>query len=1005
MKFSKKKSVVFIFFTLFSSYILADQSVSYTYNALGQILTENGARTDVSDITTYTYDAAGNLASTTNALNQVIHYNSYDAARQLLSVTDTNGITTEFTYHARGWILSSRLKHPTDITLDAITTYTYDAIGQLIGMTLPNGYQLGYEYDNAGRLTAIKNASNERIEYQVDAAGNRTQEVIKDNSGTIKYSVTRAFDELSRVMKLNGNHQQQQTYQYDENDNATKTTDGRSNSTQQNYDALNRVAKIIDPNLGETSMTYDVQNRVKTINDARGNITSYNYDGFGNLLSQTSPDTGTTTFIYDTAGNRISAKEARAIVVNYTYDALNRLLTIRYPAASGESVNFTYDDTSNGSYGIGRLTGVVNGGAGLTYRYNHLGLISQKIVLLNGITTVTQYSYDLAGNLSSLTYPSGRVVNYVRNSAGKIQSITTKSTATASVQTLVSGISYLPFGPASSYTFGNGLSHNASYDNDYRLTAIQVGGILNRAYLYDPVNNITGITNSVASSKSQTFAYDALDRLTNASGIYGALAYSYDPVGNRLSETRSGSTDTYSYAATSNRLNSITRSNGNRSFTYDAAGNRIQGTAEDNTVQNYTYNKANRLTTAKIGTTTAGTYSYNALGQRVAKAAGSVKELYHYDEAGQLIAVTDYAGKTLREYIYNGTQLSAFITVVNPAIASISLAAAKATLQSAVLSKVQTGYSGSTGYIQYNGEGQATWPLTIVSNANYNINVRYSLAAANRPLALLVDGVQKTTVNFTTTVDWNTWATATVTLNLTAGSHTIALKTTGTSGANIDKITVAAVSGQTGTAIPTTYYVHTDHLGSPQVITAQNQTVAWMADYQPFGKLQPGQVNSIELYSRFPGQSLDSETGLYYNYFRDYDPSIGRYIESDPIGLRGGNNTYAYVGGNPTKYVDPKGLQFVIPIPEFKPVPIPYNPNLSPDPNAPYDWMNEPSIPDANNDSDSGKSCPPAPEPPDCWQIEQDCHFDFGGPFYSRLPVKEYEKLIQECVKKKDPRC
>jgi RHS repeat-associated protein len=80
----------------------------------------------------------------------------------------------------------------------------------------------------------------------------------------------------------------------------------------------------------------------------------------------------------------------------------------------------------------------------------------------------------------------------------------------------------------------------------------------------------------------------------------------------------------------------------------------------------------------------------------------------------------------------------------------------------------------------------------------------------------------------------------------------------------------------------------------------------WSADYLPFG--EAAVTGTQEVYSRFPGQYYDEETGLYYNYFRDYDPTIGRYIQSDPIGLDGGINTYAYVHGNPLKYVDPLGL-------------------------------------------------------------------------------------------------
>ncbi len=212
------------------------------------------------------------------------------------------------------------------------------------------------------------------------------------------------------------------------------------------------------------------------------------------------------------------------------------------------------------------------------------------------------------------------------------------------------------------------------------------------------------------------------------------------------------------------------RAQGNRDFAYDNAGNPIARTADDGSSQMLSFNNANRLDSINVNGGQTATYTYNPLGQRVVKElANGDKEIYHYDEAGQLIAVVDGAGNRLREYIY--------------------------------------------------------W-----------------------------DGKQ------------------------------VAMVRSG----NI-------------------YYIHNDHLNTPQVITDANQQVVWMANYEPFGKLAANQTNSIEVYSRFPGQYLDSETGLYYNYFRDYDPSIGRYIESDPIGLGGGINTYGYVLNNPLNYADPTG--------------------------------------------------------------------------------------------------
>ena len=111
--------------------------------------------------------------------------------------------------------------------------------------------------------------------------------------------------------------------------------------------------------------------------------------------------------------------------------------------------------------------------------------------------------------------------------------------------------------------------------------------------------------------------------------------------------------------------------------------------------------------------------------------------------------------------------------------------------------------------------------------------------------------------------------------------------------------------------------MHNDPLGTPQALTDESGTVVWKADYDPFGKATvnedpDGDGNRVTLSIRFPGQYYDQETGLHYNYFRYYDPSIGRYLTSDPIGLVGGINTYVYTLNNPLYWIDPTGLDVTI---------------------------------------------------------------------------------------------
>lgn len=126
----------------------------------------------------------------------------------------------------------------------------------------------------------------------------------------------------------------------------------------------------------------------------------------------------------------------------------------------------------------------------------------------------------------------------------------------------------------------------------------------------------------------------------------------------------------------------------------------------------------------------------------------------------------------------------------------------------------------------------------------------------------------------------------------------------------IRAVAATAVLLVTLPAVGETYYFHNDHLGTPQALTDDSGTVVWQGNYSPFGEVTET-IDTVEQNIRFPGQYFEEETGLHYNYFRDYDPTTGRYIESDPIGLDGGVNTFGYGYQNSVSNFDIFGLEVI----------------------------------------------------------------------------------------------
>lgn len=387
----------------------------YTYNARGLLETIDGPRTDVTDVTTFTYDTViGELTHITNALNQVSQITLYDSSGRPLTLSDPNGLITTLTYDARGRLKSS--------TVDGHTTgFTYDPVGNVTNISRPGGLSLTYSYDAARRLTGIQDNAGNRIAYTLDDAGNRKKIDVFDANNLLKRTQTRTFDEMSRMLTLTGGAGQTNTFSYDKDSRLTSLIDGRNHATLQAFDGLDRLMTQTDAAIGVVTLDYDVLGQIRKVTDPNGLETHYLRNALGDLKQLDSPDSGIITYTVDSAGNRKTQTDARGITTSYQYDPLNRLTHILYPDSSLNIV-FTYNQGTNG---IGRLTGMTTGAnQSVSYAYDKRGNLISRTTTLDGNSWSEGWSYNGDNQLTQITYPSGRIVTYQRDTLGRVNSLT-----------------------------------------------------------------------------------------------------------------------------------------------------------------------------------------------------------------------------------------------------------------------------------------------------------------------------------------------------------------------------------------------------------------------------------------------------------------------------------------------------------------------------------------------------------------------------------------------------
>ena len=193
---------------------------TFTYNNFGQVLTEDGPRTDVNDLTTYSYNPDGTRASMTDALGHTTNYTTHDASGKVLRMTDANGLATEYVYDLRDRLTDAKVKANATATVVETTHYDYTATGSLDKLTLPDGSFLSYQYDDADRLVGVSDNLGNSVSYTLNAAGDRTAEVTKDVNNVLAMTMSRAIDPLGRVQSVTGaNIDEISSYTYDGNGN------------------------------------------------------------------------------------------------------------------------------------------------------------------------------------------------------------------------------------------------------------------------------------------------------------------------------------------------------------------------------------------------------------------------------------------------------------------------------------------------------------------------------------------------------------------------------------------------------------------------------------------------------------------------------------------------------------------------------------------------------------------------------------------------------------------
>lgn len=576
------------------------------------------------------YDKIGNRVKTIDALNNETRfvYDGFNRVRQ--SINALGGIR-QTEYDEQGHNIAE-INEAGQISGRS----TYDAEGRLISSQDIAGNTTSYEYDSTVTSTAPVRVHYEGLtrEMRYDARDRET-EVVQIYSQTDANGIEKTVSVSSKSV-------------YDKKGQVVEAIDRLGNKTLIAYDALGRVKSTTDANGGVTKFTYDARDNLLALTDPNGNTTQYEYDANNRRLKERRPMGETTAYSYDALGNLTEITDAKGNQIRYGYNVAGRRIKEQhFPVGSStatRTIVFAYN-------AVGSMTAVTDTNKGhgdhlalsQTYTLDELQRKTQEQVTLGEQAVTTNTTYTVTGKKASQSLADGTMVTYQYDHSGGpdnkgtdyLQAIELPGAGSISINERTRN-------QPSQITYPGGGQRNIAYDALLRLGQIQVKSpgqqiLMNYGYRFDVQSNVTA---KQTEHGDYIYLYDNLQRLTQAiPEIYSGPGlpqehYTYDRLGNRLTDSNQGGASPWQYNANNQLTQSYRDTAGAMgdaisqiNLSYDDNGSIVRKSASEVADklnnQKYIYDAANRLT-------------------EVQDASGNVIASYQYDPQSRRIRKTMY---------------------------------------------------------------------------------------------------------------------------------------------------------------------------------------------------------------------------------------------------------------------------------------------------------------------------------------------------------------------------